>query len=543
MPTQFSLVARRLSRSVSGFTTGQKVLSGLVLAGLLLGGFAFSRWASAPSYSPLFSNLAASDASAIVDKLNSAGVKYELADGGQTVMVPQQDVYAERLKMSSAGLPAAKDTGYSLLDQQGVTASQFQQQVAYQRAMEGELDNTIEAIDGVQTAIVHLAIPQQDVFLSDAQKPSASVLVNTGAGVQLGQGQVQSIVHLVSSSIEGMDATQVTVVDGQGNLLSAAGDSTGATTADLAGSQRTSQTDQYEADVETSLQAMLDKVLGPGHAVAKVTAQLDLDNTNTTTETMVAPNPTAPPLSYSKSSETYANANGTSSTGVLGPDNIAVPTGSATAGTGSGNNYVKASETADNPYGKITEQRKSTPGKVVKQSVSIVVDSAVKNVNLSGLQQSLSAAAGVDTTRGDTIAVTSMAFDTTAAATAKKQLAAAASAKSRDQFFGMIKTAAVALLVLLVLGLAFLMSRKRPTTERELLELEMFENAQRMPLAIGAGAGGIASGGMSALPAGPDLGSANPELTERRQAVHALVERQPDEVAELLRGWLADRRG
>src|SRR5690242_557086 len=167
MPQQLNLVVRRMQRTVSGFTTGQKVVSVLVLAGLLLGGFAFARWASAPTYAPLFSNLASSDASAIVDKLNSSSVPYKLTDGGQTIMVPQDQVYAERLKMSGAGLPSAKNTGYSLLDQQGVTASQFQQQVAYQRALEGELSNTIEAIGGVQTAIVHLAIPQQDVFLDD----------------------------------------------------------------------------------------------------------------------------------------------------------------------------------------------------------------------------------------------------------------------------------------------------------------------------------------------------------------------------------------
>ncbi len=537
MPAQLTVIGRRLTRSVSGFSTGQKVLSALVLAGLLLGGFAFAKWASAPNYAPLFSNLASSDASAIVDKLNSAGVKYQLTDGGQTILVPQNEVYAERLKMSSANLPAAKNSGYSLLDQQGVTASQFQQQVAYQRALEGELANTIQSIDGVQTAVVHLAIPQQDVFLDDAQKPSASVLVGTSAGAQLSQGQVQSIVHLVSSSIEGMDASQVTLVDGNGQLLSAAGDGTGA--GGLAGATRDQETSDYETRTTTAVQALLDRVLGPGHAVAKVTASLDLDNTNTTTETMVAPTASAPPLSFSKTSETYAGAGSGSGTGVLGPDNIAVPSGSAT-GAASGNNYVKTSETADSPYGKITEQRKSAPGAVVKQSVAVVVDSAVKGANLTSLQQAVGSAAGIDATRGDTISVTSMAFDTTAATTAKKQLAAAASAKSRDQFFSLIKTAAIALLVLLVLGVAFVMSRKRGSTERELIELEMIENAQRMPVAIGAGAG---LGASNALGAGPDLGGATGELSERRQAVHALVERQPDEVAELLRGWLADRRG
>jgi flagellar M-ring protein FliF len=541
MPTQLTAMLRRTTRTVSGFTVGQKVVSVLVVLGLILGGLAFTRWASAPSYTPLFSNLAASDASAIVDKLNTDGVKYQLADGGQTVMVPQKDVYGERIKLSGEGLPSAKNTGYSLLDQQGVTASQFQQQVAYQRAMEGELDNTIEAIGGVQTAIVHLAIPQQDVFLDDSQKPSASVLVNTSAGAQLTQQQVQSIVHLVSSSIEGMDSSEVTVVDGQGHLLSAAGDGTdGAVSADLASNERTSETDAYDSQVETSLQSVLDQIVGPGHAVAKVTAQLDLDDTDTTTETMVAPNPTAPPLSYSKSTETLANGTSSSATGVLGPDNIAVPSGTATGGS-SNNGYVKTSETADSPYGKITEQRKSTPGAVTKQSVAVVVDSSVKGVNLTTLQQALTSAAGVDTTRGDTISVTSMPFDTTAAKTAKQQLAAAASAKSRDQFFGMIKTAAIALLVLLVLGLAFLMSRKSSTTERETLDLELFENAHRLPAAIAAGSSAAAAGHV--LPAGPDLQGGSPELVERRTAVHALVERQPDEVAELLRGWLADRRG
>ncbi len=178
---------------------------------------------------------------------------------------------------------------------------------------------------------------------------------------------------------------------------------------------------------------------------------------------------------------------------------------------------------------------------MTKQSVAVVVDSAVKGVNLTTLQQALTSAAGVDTTRGDTISVTSMPFDTTAAKTAKQQLAAAASAKTRDQFFGMIKTAAIALLVLLVLGVAFLMSRKRTTTERETLDLELFENAHRLPAAIAAGSSAAASGHV--LPAGPDLQGGTPELVERRHAVHALVERQPDEVAELLRGWLADRRG
>ena len=117
-----------------------------------------------------------------------------------------------------------------------------------------------------------------------------------------------------------------------------------------------------------------------------MTAQLDLDDTRHDDRDDGRAEPDRPPLSYSKTSETLANGTSSSATGVLGPDNIAVPTGSATGGS-SNNGYVKTSETADSPYGKITEQRKSTPGAVTKQSVAVVVDSAVKGVNLTNLQQ------------------------------------------------------------------------------------------------------------------------------------------------------------
>src|SRR5829696_4847502 len=139
-----SALAGTLERARSTFATislGQKVVIGL----LLLGGFFFFRWITAPTQAPLFSNLASADASAIVDELNAAGVAYELADGGQTIMVAKDQVYDLRLTMSGKGLPAGQDTGYALLDEQGITTSEFQQQVTYQRALEGELSKTLEA--------------------------------------------------------------------------------------------------------------------------------------------------------------------------------------------------------------------------------------------------------------------------------------------------------------------------------------------------------------------------------------------------------------
>src|SRR5918912_1535477 len=121
-------------------------------------------------------------ACAVVDKLSADGVPYTLSNSGQTINVPQAQVYDLRLKMSGAGLPAQSETGYALLDKQGVMTSEFMQHVDYQRAMEGELAKTIKSISGVTAATVHLAIPQKDVFTDEQQKPTASVLVATSPG-------------------------------------------------------------------------------------------------------------------------------------------------------------------------------------------------------------------------------------------------------------------------------------------------------------------------------------------------------------------------
>src|SRR4051794_2547263 len=228
---------RRLMATFGSFSPGQKAVTIVGIIALVVAGVFFATWASKPAYSPLFSNLSSADAGAIVEELSAEGVKYELADGGQTVMVPKESVYELRVKLSGKGLPAEADTGYSLLDKQGITTSEFMQHVGYQRALEGELANTIGAIEGVKTANVHLVIPQKDVFSDDEKKPTASVLITERPGAKLDQGQVQAIVHLVSASVEGLDADQVTIADSAGTVLSTGGGETPAAAGDLRSQQ------------------------------------------------------------------------------------------------------------------------------------------------------------------------------------------------------------------------------------------------------------------------------------------------------------------
>lgn len=521
--------------TLSDFTAGQKTVTALIVVVLIAGGYFFSSWASKPNYTPLFSNLAPSDASAITDKLAAKKEPYKLTDGGTTILVPPKDVYQLRIDLSSEGLPTGGVSGYSLLDKQGITSSEFQQNVAYQRALEGELTKTIEAIDGVNAAVVHLVIPKQDVFTSDDTKASASVLVKTPANKPLTTEQVQAVVHLVSSSVQDLSPDNVTVADSGGHVLTAPGMVAGE---GAGSSMRAEQTAAYQDRVAQAVQDMLSPVVGAGHAVVRVSADIDYDSKTTQSERYVAPeDPNVPPLSESTSKETYTG-NGTPSGGVLGPDNIAVPNG-ADGST----DYSKEEATRNNAVGRVVEQVETAPGAVKRMSVAVLLDEkAAGSVDTAQVQQMVANAAGTDTARGDTVSVSTMPFDETAQQQAKKELAAAAKAKDRDTLKGYVKDIVLVVVGLLALFLGLRRARKSQRTSvlspTERLELDEARRLLALQAAQTEPEPAAVTAGTS--PAAPAAAHAIP--TDVTSQLGELVERQPEEVAQLLRGWLADRR-
>jgi flagellar M-ring protein FliF len=533
MPPKVTETLRKFGKTFGSFSAGQKTVAIAAVLAIVVGGFLFSRWISTPTYTPLFSNLAAADASAIVDKLAATGTPYQLTNGGQTIMVPQDQVYNLRLQMSGAGLPAQADSGYSLLDKQGVTTSEFQQQVTYQRAMEGELAKTIKSIDGVQSAVVHLAVPQKSVFADETQKPTAAVLVGLAPGKKLSPQQVQAIVNLTSSSVTGLAPEQVTVADSTGAVLSSAGAIGGnAGAADA----RAQATKDYQDRLAAGIQKMLDQVVGPGKSVAQVTTQLDFDSTQTKTEKFT--DPKVKPLAESTTTERYTGTGG-GGAGVLGPDNIAVPNGAA----GGNGTYNKDTANRQNAVDKVTEVRNAAPGRVVRQSIAVLVDAKTAAGLPNGqLQQLVSAAAGVDATRGDTVVVSQMPFDQTAAANAKKELDAAAAADRQAQWMSIAKTGGLALVVLVLLFLAWRASRKPKRSEVTYAELERLDESELAELEAYR-AQELAGANRAAIEGGPGSQAEADETAAKRDEISAMVDKQPDEVAQLLRGWLADRRG
>ena len=461
----------KLRSLFSGFTGGQKAMTAIAVVVALVGAGLFVSWASKPTYAPLFSGLSSTDAAAVTAKLAEAKEPYQLADGGQTILVPQADVYQQRITLSGEGLPSGNGggDGYSLLDKQSMTSSDFQQQVTYQRALEGELRKTIEAIDGVQTAVVHLAVPKEDVFTENAAVPTASVLVQTSPTSPLKPAQVEAIVHLVSSSVPtahrrpGHRRRQLRT----GPELRRRGGRLGAER--RPGTAGAVDRGRHQPAACRACWTSWSAPVTPWCASTRPSTSTRRRSTARSTSRTSR----NPPLTASTTKETYKGA-GSPVGGVLGPDNNAVPSGTANSGN---NSYVKQSDNRTNAVGTLKTSTTKAPGQISRMTVAVVLDQLVAGgVNDAEVTKLVTSAAGLDSKRGDVVTVSKLAFDTQAAATAKKELEAAAADKQRADLFNMAKTGGLIVLIALALFIGVRRSRKEQRTPVDLGELPVYRD-------------------------------------------------------------------
>lgn len=536
MKHQVTRSLERLRDSFASFTAGQKFVAVLGTAALVLAGVMVFRWASAPSYAPLYSGLAPADASAVVEELTSQGVPYELAAGGTTIMVPQSRVYDTRITLSGQGLPSASDGGYSLLDNQDLSTSQFKEQTDFKRAMEGELARTLRAIDGVESAVVHLAMPPRQVFADEQDPTTASVLLGTRAGATLAPQQVQAVINLVSSSVDGLKPENVSVADASGRVLSAPAGSAGA-----AASTQTQQVQDFEIRMQSQIQTMLDRVVGPGNATVNVRADLSFDKATTETVRYFG-NAETPALSETTAREEYtgpAASAGVGAGGVVGPDGQMDTDGQTGEG---GSSYTKRQSTADRAIDRTTEVREAAPGSVRSLHVAVALDERSINGADPGVVENLIASGvGIDDQRGDTVEVSALPFDRSAEEAAAAELAEATKVEERAALMTMIRNGGLAVLIALMVLLAWLKARKSAKRREEatsyMVEQLRKDAAERAALQAAA-----AHQLEATSPALAALEARDHDLTEEvREEIAALVERQPEDVAALLRGWLVER--
>lgn len=417
------------------------LIIGLALA--IAAGLALFMWAQEPAYRSLYANLPTQDAGAVVDALQKANIPYRLDENSGAILVPAQQLSGARLKLASQGLPHTGGVGFeSLRQDQGFGTSQFLETARFQRALETELARTIDALDPVARARVHLAIPERSVFVRERKNPSAAVSIGLYAGRVLTGGQVSAIAHLVASAVPEMAATDVTVVDQHGRLLSRLednGEGLSATVQQLAFRHRIE--DAYARRIEDLLAPMI----GAGHVKAQVNARVNF-SAQERTEELYQPDQSVVRSEQSTEDRTErskqavgvpgALSNEPPGAGTLQPAQTGDPASEGKAddqGGAAGRNGPpklvdsRVSHTRNYEVSKTIRHVRTPQGAITGLSVAVLLDQpaaasdegkpqALAQAKLTEITDLVKQVVGFDAQRGDTINVISSPFQPSEAA-------------------------------------------------------------------------------------------------------------------------------
>lgn len=358
---------KRIIEPFLALSFGKRLLVAGVVAVSVLSFALLIMLANRTDYRPLFTNLSGEDAGEIVKKLKEAKTPYQITPDGKGVMVPADRVYELRLTMASEGLPQGGGVGFEIFDRKNFGMTEFVQKLNYQRALQGELARTITQINGVEQARVHLAIPEQTLFKEAEKPPTASVVLKMKGGKALRDSEVQGVVHLVAASIEGMNVDNVTVLDSRGKVLSKEG--SGMADAGAKATTAMQETQRlYERNLEDRLQTLLDRVVGGGKSVARVSATFDFKQVERLEEKF-------DPETIAVRSEQRSEEKAGSTTAATGVPGVQTNLGRNTPGAGgAATGGTKNDETLNYEVSRSTSRTIEPVGTLSKVSVAILVD-------------------------------------------------------------------------------------------------------------------------------------------------------------------------
>ena len=339
----------------------QRALLIAIVLTLIIVGALLIYWARRPDMRMLYQDLSPAEASKITDKISEKDIAYELRSGGTSIYVPEEKVYQLRLDMAKEGLPEGEQSGYKIFDKEKIGISPFVQSINLQRAREEELAKSIQMIDGVVHARIHIVSSEQTLFSSQESKTSASVILQLRAGYRLSALNIAAITHLVARGVKGLKPENITVIDSQGRLLFSESDS-GRMVGSGAGTVQAYR-EGVEQNLADKVEDMLTAVLGPGRAAVRVSAIIDMNSVSTITE-IYEPKGVASKEEITSGTETKP---GSASAQGQPP----IPGG------------TKKDETIITEYevGKTVKEEIIFPGVVKSLSVSAIVDLSITDVN------------------------------------------------------------------------------------------------------------------------------------------------------------------
>lgn len=536
------LVGMSASRRIAVVLFVGVVISSLV--GLMM-------WTGQPEYRVLYAGLSQTDAGVVVTRLREQRIPFQYDEAGGVVKVPAGKIHETRMALAEENLPAGGGLGFEIFDRSSLGVTNFVQKVNFLRALQGELARTISQLRTVESARVHIVMPDKSLFAGDKREPSASVVINLAGGGILPKRQVNSIVHLVARAVEGLDAKNVTIVDTQGNIL--AGGQDDADSGLLTASQQEFEI-SLERRLERRIETMLAKVVGSGRAVARVDLDLNMRRVERTREVFDPEKQVERSVRRVKES----NESGLSSSGGVPGVQSNVPESeraenTPNAGGRDGRKSSRVSETVNFEIDKTIERTVEPVGEIQRISAAVMVDGTYtgeaasrkfqprSQAEIDNFTQLVSAAIGLKKQRGDTVKIVSVPFSVAARPTGGDE----ETLMGNQQAFvlDMVK------LVMGIIGLAliFVFIVRPLMSWISSLELKSSSGSNL----LGGGEENLMLPGavpMRAIGEYEDQVSKSPEemeMEKNRQVyeeVYDYVSDNPDKTADLLRNWVKDSR-
>lgn len=505
---------------------------------------------SRSKYEILYSHLSQKDAADVTTELKKNNVPYRLEskDDSVVVLVPSEKVYDTRLTLAGEGLPKGNGVGYEIFDQTKWGTTDFTQKVNYKRALEGELQRTIESLQEIDAARVNIVIPEPELFTEQEKPTTASVVLQLKPAAELKKEQVRGIVHLVAASVEGLKPESVNVVDGNGNILSnfiqeEAEDNNSDSVTD--GSNLTQQAkltlhqmevqQNFEKDLERKITTMLTKVLGNDRLAVSVSAELDFDKAENDSEIY---EPVVDGQGIARSTQTkkeqYVGDGYPSNVvgGVPGTDSN-IPGYQAVVGNGNNSQYSREENTTNYEINRTVKHDVVAPGSPKRVSVGVFVDN-LQPQQVDAIKSAVVAAAGLDLNRGDQVAVENMPFDNS------QELASMKESQMETQQNFYLSLGKIGLLVLMVLGiLLFLRSLLKPKREKKYVDspddLDMGDTLP-MPQVEDIITNEISPEELARAEAAREA--------KKREAIRLevadLANKHPENVAQIIKKWLSE---
>ena len=492
-------------------TKGKVVMAASALAVLAVMLVMF-KVASAPSYTTMLTGLDPAETGKITAALDSGGVSYQIENNGTGLAVVKGQVAQARIALAEKGLPGKGQPGFELFDKQKLGASDFQQKVTYQRALEGQIASTVGQIQGVSGAQVSLVLPEDQLFSQD-QTPATAAVLLSGSATSLDPSAVRGIASLVSSSVKGLKPANVSITDASGTLLWPNSDSS----AGNGGANKLTAQARYNTQLQGSLDAMLVQTLGADKARVQVSSDLNVDETSLDKLTYAKK---GVPLKTTDETERLRGTGGASGGTTGSASNL--PSYATSGSAGGNSNYQRKSTQTDFGVDKTVQRTNVAPGQVNRLSVGLVVDKSVPPAQVAQIKNAVSAAAGIDAKRGDVLNVSQVAF--------AKPAAAAPAAGPAGDIMGYAKYGAVGLGLLAFL---FFVMRHLKKRERESLGEPTWLRQIEAPTTLAD----LEAGRTTRMGA---LAGEMPGPTATRLSAERIAEDDPERVAQQIRTWMQE---